>query len=199
MLIRTTCPTCGAQLDVDVNGTAFFCMNCGARLNIAAGNTVNGPQYGSQTINNSGAIGQETNASLNPNFIVEYTTAERYQPLKVTFDGQEAVLMNGTSREFCLPLGKTVVNFKIRKSWNRNIFIGQNHPPVRAQVVVGHSVKIYIEQPQQAVDEYKANEHQLEINRIEAVSHEKEDRKAAKAMRKEEKQRAKELKRLNKG
>ena len=197
MLIKTQCPNCGALLDVDIDQPVFFCMHCGTRIDYAANNT-NDFQNSSRITEDRDIVIQEQNTYIYPNLIVTYTTAEKFLTLLVSFNGQSFPLTDGATREFYLPMGKTVVNFKLRKSWNRNIFIGRDNLPVNVHVVVGKSVKIYIEQPQQAVDEWNAYTYQLEQSHIVAADREREDKKAAKAMRKEEKQRAKELKRLKK-
>ena len=139
MLIKMTCPQCGAQMTVDDTREHIFCTYCGYKIeNIT------------QKIEVSGTVQHIVDHSNEPNLYINFTTIDSSVSMvtRIVSTGQKNTYINGQTLSFHLPKGKQQIVLKIgRKNYDREIVIPEDNSPVRIYASFNGRNQISIDQP----------------------------------------------------
>ena len=145
MLIKMTCPQCGASMDFDDSREFMFCTYCGTKVaNVAQNINIQ------QNVNVSGTVMHKTDYSDESNLIINYSTIHPGVRMVVAIPSlrQKLIFLNGHNMAFRLPEGRNVIVLKIGKiNYKRAIFIDSTKPPVRIDASWSGRAQIYINTP----------------------------------------------------
>ena len=155
VLVKLTCPHCGAAMDVDDNRDKIFCSFCGTEIaNLKEKIEI------TQNVNMSGTVRHVMDRSNEPNLYISYASAvpSVVMIVNVVDSGIKNTYLNGMSQTYHLSQGQHVVVLKIgKRNYNRTIFIPSDNSPVRINATfTGRSAEITIDQPNETEDDKAA-------------------------------------------
>ena len=133
MIIRSTCPQCSANLDVDDSRDVFFCQYCGYKM-INAREKVD--------VVHTGTVIYQQDRSNEPNLFITYNSSDPTVSMTsiIPATGYKNVYTNGTTQSFKLAPGTYVIKFKIgtimkvNRKEERTIKIVDGNTPVKISV-----------------------------------------------------------------
>lgn len=166
MLVNTTCPNCGAQLNMDDSKEQFFCTYCGTKIvNMAQKIEVN--QTIQQNIVHSGKIEYKIDHSSDPTLNIHYSTINPQVKMIVNIidTNQKTVFINGQNMSFRLAPGRHDLVLKIGKINNkRTIYVPEDYTPVSIFASFDGRSRITIDQPDYTIPQIPINNTQPYVN-----------------------------------